>query len=127
MKAIRPLINQEVFIVRSGSWNNSYTRGRVVKVTTGGQVSVQVGDSEQPRRFTKNGYEIGSGDIYGRPYLEYDIAEVEQILADRDEQKRHNKAVSAVLEKINSHKNGFGTFHIDAAAKAELLELVNQL
>ena len=123
-----PQINDEVFIRYPSNYDDRYTRGRITKITAGGQISVRVGENPELKRFNKDGDELGgSSSSFYRARLEFDVAAVEKTLADRDEQKRHDKAVSAVLEKINSHKNGFGTFHIDAAAKAELLELVNQL
>ena len=120
-----PQINDEVYVARHGSWSTQYAKGRVVKVTTTGQVLVQLAASETPVRFNNNGCEMGR-EMSAR-YLRTDVAAVEAELARIQAQRDTNRKVSELLAKFNNHKTGMGDYCINAEVKAELVALVNAL
>src|ERR1700721_4619204 len=73
-------INQEVYIARSGSgrYGNSYTKGRIVKVTPSGRVNVQVAESIEPKQFgAAPSYEEIGAQKYHRSWLRFDIEPVD--------------------------------------------------
>lgn len=79
-------VGQEVFVATSGSWETTYRLGTVVKITSGGQVTVSIdyGNAlagRQERRFTSSDREIGQGDSYRVPYLAWNVSEIKARLA----------------------------------------------
>jgi len=120
-------INQEVYIARSGSgrYGNSYTKGRIVKVTPSGRVNVQVAESIEPKQFgAAPSYEEIGAQKYHRSWLRFDIEAVDAELAQRQAQRDTNRKVEELTKCLADHRTGFNDYHITAEVKAELTALI---
>lgn len=116
-------VHDEVYVATSGRYD-TYAKGLVTKVTPSGQVVVQT-KGYGAIRFGPDGRKIGNRNY--RVWLETDLAKVDAILAEREQQDRTNKTCQVIISTINDKRACSGQFNISYAAKTRLLELVNEL
>ena len=110
-------VGQQVYIVRSGSWECHYSKGTVTKVTPAGAVDVKVGDSD-PIRF-RDGQSVKQGFSRAGAYW-LDKVTIEEREAALAKEQRSKEAVAKIRAiEVHQVRHQWG--------KDSLMEEVNRL
>lgn len=127
MKASELKVGDRVAWGRSHHWGSvhSYGFGVVSKINGHGHITVIPDNSDTYTLvFDKHGKERGCS--YGERSL-MAVETLEWILADTELRHATHRAVAAIQKELADHRTGHGDYHITAATKARLAELVASL
>lgn len=112
MNAVLPVVGQQVYILRSGTYELRATLAAVVKVTPSGQVTlrnVDAIDATQDRRFNARGNEIGESSNYTSHFLDWDVERRNAILTDQKLRGAAANALNAVTVRERRVEPTWGT------------------
>lgn len=112
-------VGDPIYVVHPGSWNVSYHKSVIAKVTPSGMIDVGTGD--YITRYGTNGYEMGSASSrHRRKYLDVALT-VEQRDAALAQEQRANVAAGKIRE-ISGSERVLGTW-----GKENLMKEVERL